>query len=303
MDVIDPTGPFSPTPNAGDFWFNRDTLEIFEYDGSSWVSIGSLIVASVFKLGVKNILFSNPQSDRSLVLSHLDYIGNANDPDSDGTFAYRFKSVGVTGLALIQLAIEDPNNAGQEMSEAQQARIFMDAISDGGSPATYTYKLTIENPSDDIFLDGAGSNFRIVRAAGSPAVSKFEFNSTAAQLAINSGNRALTFASSVTSGLKFHIGLHSDFGQPSITSANSLTTSSGRLFTVTAAGKIGVNNDAPLYWFEQSTGPSNNNGTAKVVLGVSAVVSGTPSKIQMWRLQANSTPSVPTTLDGLVVIG
>lgn len=249
----------SPEPNDGDFWFNTTTLEVFEYhtdSPSGWISVGTLTVTNLFKLGVDNILFTNPSPTRSLVLSQLDY-GAGND--SNNTNNYRLKVIGVSGQSLINLGISEDNLT--ENSEATQARIYMDV-----DTANTSYKLNILNPSSDIFFGSNGNNFRIVKQIS--GVSAFEFFNTSFKIQIDANDRVTSFSAASSGVLKYHIGRH-----------NAINSSSDRLFTVVDSAHVGINCDTPVYRVDQIQ-PGR-------LLGTASNISTGSNVLKAWRIRTS----------------
>ena len=195
----------SPSPNVNDYWFNTATLDVFQWDGSTWVSVGTLSVAGVLKDSIGDtdrVVFSTPTPSKSLVLSPLDYGVGAPQPG-----AYKLKLIGASGTNVMNFGVVESGSV--ENVAAKQSYITVSTI----IPAT-TYGLGIINPSGPIEVNAPGTTLKIVEQAG--GVSVFEFNGMSTKFQINPTDRNLGFSPSVGSGLGFHIGL-----QDALTDADS----------------------------------------------------------------------------------
>ena len=185
----------SPSPNVNDYWFNIATLEVSQWNGTTWVNIGTLTVSGVFKeaLGdTDRLIFSSPTPLKSLVLSHIDY--GVGSPLAG---SYKLKLVGSSGSNIMNFAVDD---GGAENPAGKQSYITVSTISTGN-----TYSVGLINPAGPIEINAPGTSFKLVPQAG--LISDYEFNGTSLKIQINANERNLGFAAAAGSGLGFHIGL------------------------------------------------------------------------------------------------
>lgn len=185
----------SPSPNVGDYWFHTDTLDIRQWDGTTWAPIGVLTIAGVFKNSIGDpdrVLFTNPTPLKSLVLSPIDY--GVGAPQSG---AYKLKLIGTSGSNIMNFGVLETGNT--ENTAALQSYISVSTI----TPST-TYGFSVVNPSGPIEVNAPGTTLKFVEQAG--GVSQFEFNGLSLKLQINPTDRNLGFSPSIGSNLGFHIG-------------------------------------------------------------------------------------------------
>jgi hypothetical protein len=225
--------PTSPTPAEGDLWLQTDTLAIYEFMGSplTWTNLGYSIESTGVFTGTtgNNIVFTNPNPNRSLVLSPINYGGS----DSQGTGNYKLKIVGESGSPLISLAIT--NDGINENSVTYQPTISIDEVYPAsGYPSSTQYPLginwilNVDNVNGDIFFNLNGNYLGIYTQLAT--VSRFDFGS---QFRMQSGtaDRLLSFAQAPGPTVEFfHIGRH-----------DALTTSADRFFSIQAdTGMIAI---------------------------------------------------------------
>lgn len=172
----------SPTANIGDYWFDTTTLAIYQYNGTSWVQIGSLTTSNVFVLNglTGEAVFQSPTDTSSLVLSALNYNGT-----DEQTFQYKLKVVSQPGAPSIFFFTEEnehgfarnwDSGAGKgENLLPFAASIILNKTSLAPQP-TYTWQL--DNPTNDILFTNeqpwtGTSNGLVIGVDGS-----FEFRGT-----------------------------------------------------------------------------------------------------------------------------
>lgn len=186
----------SPAPNVGDYWFNTATLEIFQWDGLTWVSVGTLSVAGVFKddpNDTDRVTFTTPTAAKSLVLSPIDYEGNGVPPLA-GT--YKLKLIGTDAAPMMNFGLAETSTT--ETDVARQTYISLDKVS-----AT-EYNWSVINPSGGIFLDALGSGLHINQVAG--GVSEFDFNSTMLKIQLDGSNVNMGYPASGNTGFGWMVG-------------------------------------------------------------------------------------------------
>ena len=96
--------PSIPVPVNGDYWLQTDNQEIWQYISGIWTDTTyNLTSTGVFKQASQNIQFTNPNPNRSLVLSEIDYAGL----DSPGVIDYKLKIVSDIDSPAIKFAVYD----------------------------------------------------------------------------------------------------------------------------------------------------------------------------------------------------
>ena len=193
---VQPTPPMPPL-EIGDYWFNANNSEIFEWDGVQWVLQAALSASGIFKESLGDpdrVVFTNTSADKSLVISPIDY--GVSAPTAG---PYRLKLIGNPGQAIMNFGIRLLSDV--ENSPSTQATISMDEIA-----VDSEYNFNLSNPSGGILLSGSGSSFNIRKQTLS-LLSDFEFNGTALKIQVDNVGRNIGFSSTFGSDLSMHIGL------------------------------------------------------------------------------------------------
>jgi hypothetical protein len=215
-------GPITPAPAEGDYWFDTNTLNIYQYAGSppSWTLIGNLTVSGVFKDAIGDsdrVIFSSPTPLKSLVLSPINYGVGAPQ-----TGPYKLKLIGSPGSPQQMFGVLE---SGAENLAAKQSYISVNTII-----ANTEYSWELVNPTGNIEFSAFGTSLDLIKQTGTGSISRYEFNSNAFKIQLNPTERLMSFYNT-PSGLNWHVGGH-----------NALTSSTERLFSINDSGSIGVAN-------------------------------------------------------------
>lgn len=213
-------GPITPAPAEGDYWFDTNTLDIYQYAGSppSWTLIGNLTVSGVFKDAIGDsdrVIFSSPTPLKSLVLSPINYGVGAPQ-----TGPYKLKLIGSPGSPQQMFGVLE---SGAENLASKQSYISVNTIL-----ANTEYSWELVNPTGNIEFSAFGTSLDLIKQTGTGSISRYEFNSNAFKIQINPTERLMSFYNA-PSGLNWHVGGH-----------NALTSSTERLFSINDSGSIGV---------------------------------------------------------------
>lgn len=226
----------SPAPEIGDYWFNTDTLDVSTWDGASWVAVGTLTIAGVFKDALSDtdrVIFTNPTPLKSLILSPLDY--GVGAPQGG---AYKLKLIGTSGSNIMNFGVVE--SGAVENSSALQSYITVSTITPSSK-----YGFSIVNPAGPIEVNAPGTTLKLAEQTG--GVSNYELNGLSLKIQINPTDRNLGFAPAVGSGLGFHIGAQDALTNPSSRGLSVIDHADGFKVSLRGAHSAPVTSDALLY--------------------------------------------------------
>lgn len=203
---IQPTTPStSPAPNIGDYWFDTATLNVYEWDGSSWNITGTLFISGVFQDAIGDsdrVIFANPTPLKSLVLSPINYGVGA---PTGGT--YKLKLIGSSGSSMMNFGVVETGSV--ESPSGTQSYISMSTLVPNSR-----YSFNLVNPAGPIEIAALGTTLRLNEQTGTGAQSNFDFNGSTFKIQVNPNHRNLGFATAAGSGLSFHVGLQDAVTNP-----------------------------------------------------------------------------------------
>lgn len=164
--VTSTSTPPSGTPATGDYWFDTSTLDIYQWNGSSWVFSSSLTTSNVFKMaggGGNQVQYVNP-TGRNLVLSNISYAG-----DTQPGTPFQLKIIGDSGDAGILFGLNELPGSLTATPDGETIDIYQNSIimTQVNSPDP-TYEWEFDNPTYNTIFNNSYS--------GSASVNSFQIN-------------------------------------------------------------------------------------------------------------------------------